>query len=156
VRSPDARSFFVHGLPATQGSKRLVRLRNGRSVMIESSKHLGEWRQSIAVMARGAEVPLHEVDVLVSIQAIYLRPESHFKRDGSLRSSAAPRPGYADCDKLARAVCDALAGIAYRNDRQVALLAVERMWADDEARPGAYISIAPAPPVGVWGYWKGA
>lgn len=124
--------------------------------MIETSKHLGAWREAIAFQARGVQVPLLDVDVLVSIQAIYLRPASHYKRDGSVRSSSPPRPGYADCDKLARAVCDALAGIAYRNDRQVALLSVERLWATEEARPGAYISISPAPASGVWSYWKGA
>jgi hypothetical protein len=53
---------------------------------------------------------------------------------------------------LARAICDALAGIAYRNDRQVALLAVERVWASPGEGPGATIGIAPAPAAGVWTY----
>ncbi len=148
----EAWSIDVGGDPATQGSKRLVRLRTGRSVMIEQSARVKPWRSTVADAARAAGVTVLDGDVAIHVVARWLRPASHFRKDGRIRPSAPSRPGRGDCDKLARAICDALAGIAYRNDRQVALLAVERVWASPGEGPGATIGIAPAPAAGVWTY----
>lgn len=133
--------FFAHGVPAPQGSKRLVRLRTGRVMMLEDSKRVMPWRAVVAAAAAAARIPLFESDVEVSISARWVRPVTHLNKDGSVRRSSPPRPGYADCDKLARAVCDALAGIAYRNDRQVVRLHVERRWCESGEAPGAAISV---------------
>jgi crossover junction endodeoxyribonuclease RusA len=148
----DMTVFFVDGDPAAQGSKRLVSLRNGRTVMIENSKKVKPWRASVAAAARAHGCPLREGDVCVIAKFRFVRPRSHFGRSGSIRASAPARPGYADCDKLARAICDALSGIAYRDDRQVACIAVEREWADDGLGSGATIVVADAPKSGIWSY----
>ena len=133
--------FLAHGIPAPQGSKRLVRLRNGRVMMLEDSKRVMPWRAVVAAAASAARIGLNEGDVEVGIFARWIRPATHYKKDGGVKSGSPARPGYADCDKLARAVCDALAGIAYRNDRQVARLTVERRWCEEGEAPGALISI---------------
>jgi Holliday junction resolvase RusA-like endonuclease len=133
--------FFAHGIPAPQGSKRLVRLRTGRVMMLEDSKRVMPWRAVVAAAAAAARMPLHEGNVEVRIVARWVRPVTHLGKDGSVKRSSPPRPGYADCDKLARAVCDALAGIAYRNDRQVVQLSVERRWCETGQAPGALISV---------------
>lgn len=130
----------VGGKPAPQGSKRLVRLRNGRSMMLEASSAVRPWRALVADAARAAGIQLREKDVALDIVARWARPASHYGRRG-LRSVAPARPGYADVDKVARAVCDALTGIAYRDDRQVVMLRVERTWCADGEAPGATISI---------------
>lgn len=137
------REFFVHGLPAAQGSKRLVRVK-GRTIMLEASRRVRPWRDSVASCARADGVTLSDGDVRVEIVAQYVRPASHYTRRGSLTAAAPARPGYADCDKIARAVCDALAGVAYRNDRQVCSLSVERIWCADGEAPGARIRVGPA------------
>lgn len=36
-----------------------------------------------------------------------------------------------DADNIAKAVCDAINGIAYRDDKQITYLAVDKVWADD-------------------------
>lgn len=84
---------------------------------------------------------MHEAGVELQIVARWVRPITHFRKDGSVRPGAPEHPGYGDCDKLARAVCDALAGIAYRNDRQVVRLSVERMWCNAGEPPGAIVRI---------------
>jgi Holliday junction resolvase RusA-like endonuclease len=135
-------SFFAAGVPASQGSKRLVRVRNSnRSIMLESSERVKPWRQTIAAVAQMHAVPMHSGDVEMHIVCRWPRPQSHLRADGTVRDSAPARPSYADVDKLARAVCDALAGIAYRNDRQVASLSIQRVWARAGESAGAHIEI---------------
>jgi Holliday junction resolvase RusA-like endonuclease len=142
--------FFAPGKPVTQGSKRMVRTRRGRPLMIEASRNLHKWRETVALAARRERVALIDGDVEVSIVACWPRPDSHLRKDGSIRPSCPSRPGYADCDKLCRAICDALAGIAYANDRQVALLCIERRWAGDGEVAGAWIRVREAAASGCW------
>lgn len=120
--------------------------------MIESSRRVHPWRQSVAAAARGARCPLRSGNVLVSMRMRFVRPRGHYTTKGAIRASAPARPGYADCDKLARAVCDALTGIAYHDDRQVVALSIERRWAEQGEGNGATITIADAPNDGVWSY----
>jgi crossover junction endodeoxyribonuclease RusA len=144
--------LWVDGDPAAQGSKRLVRLKDGRTVMLENSKRVKPWRAAVADAAREAGMKPTTVDVMIHARVRFVRPKKHFRKDGSVSPGAPARPGYADCDKLARAICDALAGIAYVNDRQVAALAVEREWAAEGTGSGATILIRPCPGKGGWGY----
>lgn len=134
-------AFFAEGIPAPQGSKSLVRTPHGRTLMIEASRRVKPWRDIVAASARLADVPIHDGDVALHIVCRWERPQRHYAANGQVRASSPPRPGYADCDKLARAVCDALAGIAYKNDRQVASLSVERVWARPGDPPGAHVEV---------------
>lgn len=138
-------TFMVHGDPAAQGSKRIVRLRSGRSVMLEQSTKLRPWRAAVAEAAQEARCGIREGDVSIRAVVFFVRPVSHFNAKGVLKLSSPIRPGYIDVDKAARAILDALAGIAYHNDRQVSVLTVERMWAPDGMGSGAVIQITDAP-----------
>lgn len=144
--------LWVDGDPAAQGSKRLVRLKTGRTIMLENSKRVKPWRAAVAEAARAANLKPVTTDVLIHARVRFVRPQSHYRPDGSIKPRSPDRPGYADCDKLARAICDALAGIAYANDRQVAALAIEREWAVEGTGSGAAILIKPCPGKGGWGY----
>lgn len=138
-------TLFVYGNPASQGSKRLVRTRLGRTIMLENSTKVKPWRNAVASAAREANCPLYGGDVMVHVVLMFVRPASHFNKAGELRASVPERPGYIDVDKAARAILDALAGIAYQNDRQVAVLSVQRMWAGTGTGAGAVIQIGHAP-----------
>lgn len=74
-----------------------------------------------------------EAPVGVSISVFTVRPKVHFKRDGSL-SAAGLRAVYPvkkpDLDNVVKLVCDALNGLAWRDDSQVGTLMVMREWAD--------------------------
>ena len=143
---------WVDGDPAAQGSKRLVRTKGGRTLMLENSRKVKPWRAAIADAARSCNCPILMGDVAIYAVVRFVRPQSHYRKDGTIRVGLESRPGYADCDKLARAICDGLAGIAYHNDRQVAILAIERVWAAAGTGPGAVIGIGPAPAVGRFEY----
>lgn len=102
--------LFVPGAPAPQGSKRHV----GRGVLVESSKAVGPWRERVALAAHAHGVELIEDGpVLVRLDFVMPRPRSAPK---TRTAAATKRP---DVDKLARAILDALTGIAWRDDSQV-------------------------------------
>jgi len=141
VAGTNVHSFFVAGDPRPQGSKRLVRLRNGRTAMIDASKGLKPWRIEIARQAQRHSQRLSD-DVRVDMLFVFARPKSHFNSRGELRPNAPRRPRKLDLDKLARAVCDALTGVAYDDDRQVAILVAERRYTDsEEHQQGVRISV---------------
>jgi hypothetical protein len=145
-------TIYVDGDPAAQGSKRLVTLKTGRTIMLENSKKVKPWRSCVSDAATAQRCPMFEGDVALYACVRFVRPASHFRKDGTLKASAAARPGKADCDKLIRAIGDALTGIAYHDDRQIAVLAIERVWANPGQRSGAVINLAPAPASGRWVY----
>lgn len=123
--------FVVPGLAAPQGSKRLVRLRNGRTVLIEQSKRLKPWRAVVAYEAgcafAGAPV---ECDVIVSAEFVIERPRSHKTAAGAVRASAPSSPGKPDLDKLCRGLLDGLTGVIYRDDSQVIYLNAMKRFGD--------------------------
>lgn len=137
-------SFFVAGDPRPQGSKRLVRLRNGRTAMIDAGKGLKEWRRAIAQQAHAHTATRLTGDVRVNMLFVFARPKSHLDSKGQVKPSAPARPRKLDLDKLARAVCDALTGVAYDDDRQVAILLAERRYTDwEEPAHGVRIAVLP-------------
>ena len=99
-------SFNVIGLPAAQGSKKHV----GRGIMVESSKALRPWRDSVTAAAMAAHTgpaldgPLH-LYVAFRFPCPASRSKAHrlAAANGGARKTTAP-----DLDKLIRAVGDAL------------------------------------------------
>ena len=122
------------GVPAPQGSKRHVG--NGR--MIESSRHVKPWRESIRAAALAAMgegwTPL-DGPVVVDLTFLMPRPKGHYgtgRNAGALRPSApASHTTKPDLDKLVRAVLDALtsAGV-WHDDSQVWGIAATKEYAD--------------------------
>lgn len=159
---PKAFGFTHFGVPAAQGSKTLVfkdrygrRLRRPR--MIDTNKSaLDKWRKGIAASAKAAGGPeatfLFTRDVRVVLEFHFRRPKAHYLKNGSLGKSREVfcRPRRKDADKLARAVLDALTGVLYRDDRDVALLAVERKWATFPDEDFLRVHVFPAPDYGEW------
>lgn len=138
--------FQVPGNPAPQGSKRHV----GQGVMIESSKFAKPWRAVVSLAASracqdqgGQRVrPPFNGPVGVQITFTLRRPKAHF---GTGRNASALKPGAPmhcphkpDLDKLARTVLDALTGIIYLDDSQVAGLSLEKVYGDE---PGAAVVV---------------
>lgn len=120
--------------------------------MLENSARVRPWRAAVADAAIRAGCPILDGDVVVSIRARWVRPRSHLLRSGLPRATAPIRPSRADADKIARSTLDALTGVAYRDDRQVVALAVERVWCAEGEWEGATVSVAPAAPSGRWAY----
>ena len=107
---------------------------------------LRPWRAQVAAeAAQLLEQPLAG-PLRVVLEFELPRPKSHYRtgaRAGELRESApvyhSTRP---DADKLARAVLDALAGVAFRDDGQVSRLEVDKVFGE---RPGVLVRLEPLP-----------
>lgn len=130
---PDDNARYVHvpGIPAPQGSKRHV----GGGRMIESSKHVGPWRERVALAAYSA-CPQPILGALrVSLLFTLPRPKSHYRtgRNAHLLREAAPDypTGKPDVDKLARAILDALTGIWWDDDSRVVSLDAVKVYGPD-------------------------
>jgi Holliday junction resolvase RusA-like endonuclease len=79
-----------------------------------------------AAKAAGAKPVTHTVQRV--IDAVYERPKSHMLKSGVKPS--APETNRHDVDNVAKAVMDALNGVAWADDCQVRRLLVEKSWGD--------------------------
>ncbi|MFE2998689.1 RusA family crossover junction endodeoxyribonuclease [Nocardia sp. NPDC059246] len=133
IRAEVVPPLFVPGDAAPQGSKRHV----GGGRMVESSKSVGPWRARVALAAHDRGwIPTTDA-VHVHLTFIRPRPASTPKRR---TPPAVKKP---DIDKLARAVLDALTGIAFADDSQVVLLQAHKVIAEIGQTPGVLITVTP-------------
>lgn len=136
----------VAGVPAPGGSKRaFVNRRTGRAIVVEDCKRNKTWREDVRAVAieamQGRELLTGPLQVFVTF---YLpRPKNHYrtgKHSGELKSNA---PWYhitkPDATKLWRSTEDALTGIIWRDDAQVAEQVIQKHYA---AKPGAVITVS--------------
>ena len=135
--------FFVPGRPVSQGSKTVVFSAEGRPRLIDGRgsrpRALAAWRDAVAqtafVWTRGRQL---EGPVVVECVFFLARP----KRQSPARDWPIQRAS-GDVDKLARAVLDALTGVAFADDVQVVGLRATKQWAGTRGE-GAFVSIRPA------------
>lgn len=114
-------TFVVFGAPATKGST--VSFMSRRGVITKADcKGLGAWTQAVGWAARAARVSLAPKGAPVKINAVF-----QFVRPARAQGRAAPtvKP---DLDKLARALLDALTGVAYVDDSQVVQLQLWKLY----------------------------
>ncbi len=110
-------TFTVEGTARPQGSKRHV----GGGRMIESSKHVGAWRDFVRLKAAQemSKWPVAEGPVSVDIQFYFDRPKKHYNSKGLRADAPDKHTTKPDIDKLLRAVLDAMTGIVFKDDSQV-------------------------------------
>lgn len=135
--------IVVNGIPAPQGSKSAFVRKDGRAGMRESSKAVSPWREAVrAETQRVLGRPILDGAVFVDITFRLPRPKGHTGKRGLLPSAPKHPAVKPDADKLTRAVLDGVTeGGAIRDDAQVCVLAVEKVYADDTHPPGADIRI---------------
>lgn len=131
-------TLFVPGDAAPQGSKRHV----GRGRMVESSKAVGPWRERVALAAHHLAAhqqgwTLAPAGVPVAVDLVFVRP----RPVSTPKSRTPPATKKPDVDKLARAVLDALTGIAWADDSQVIDLRARKRLAEIGETPGVYITV---------------
>lgn len=138
-------TFFAPGIPRPKGSKRMVRLRNGRTVLIEDSKAEGPWRTSVsgaahAAMHQGRE-RFEARPLGLLLEFIFPRPKSHFTSKGLRPTAPRFHTGKPDCSKLVRSVEDALNGIVWDDDSRVAVLIASKVYASEGESPGVHVRV---------------
>lgn len=118
-------TFVVLGVPATKGSTVSFIGAHGRVVTTADCKGLAAWTQAVGWAARFAHVPHVPKGTPVSVTVVFqfTRPKAH-----PLRPHPVVKP---DLDKLARALLDALTGVAYDDDAQVVRLCLDKVYGDD-------------------------
>ena len=104
-------------------------------VVVDANPKAKGWKERIAeVCAEQYGGAFLDGALTATIRFYQVRPQSHFrtgKHSGLLRDGAPVRPITApDADKLARAVLDGLQGQLYRNDAQVAVMLVEKLYGE--------------------------
>lgn len=134
-------SFFVPGIPATQGSKRAFAHRTtGKIIVKEDCKKTKDWRGDVKRFALEAFQGQPTADAVTLAIVFYLpRPKGHLGAKG-LRPSAPPyHTTKPDCTKMLRAVEDALKGLIWKDDSQVIEQQIRKHYT--QGQPGAQVTI---------------
>lgn len=129
---------FVPGQPRPQGSKRAL----GRGRMVESSIHVGAWRDRVGYHAMQARTGQPPIDRLIPVRLVLVfvmpRPASAPKKT---TPAAIRQP---DLDKLIRAVGDSLSGVIYSDDAQVVQIHATKRVAGLDETAGVHIRVGRA------------
>lgn len=135
--------FFVPGQPKTAGSKRAF-MRPGMKfpVIVDDCAKGKDWRGDVkrfAVEAFRSET-LVEGPLTVSLTFIMPRPKYHYRSNGELKDNApALHTSKPDVLKMARAIEDALTGVVWKDDSQIAVEVLTKRYGD---KPGCQVSIS--------------
>lgn len=137
-------SMYVPGKPEPGGSKRAFIVKSGgfdRAIVTDANKNVGAWKDRVSLFALeklkklGLEKPLvPEGPVRVWFGFVVPRPKGHFRTGKNADQLSAHAPiaptSKPDCLKLARAIEDALTGIAYRDDAQIVYETIHKAYGD--------------------------
>ena len=116
--------FTIPGPPAVKGSTWSFIDRAGYLRTKTDCKHGDAWAQDVAWRAKSAGVSLIPKGTGVIVFVVYeFAPPAR-----RIREAPCVRP---DVDKLARALLDALTGVAYEDDGQVVTLTVRKRYGPD-------------------------
>jgi Holliday junction resolvase RusA-like endonuclease len=106
---------------------------------VEKKHPIHAYRAAIAAAAKAAgATPTAEAPLTMVLDFVFVRPPSHFRKDGTLRPGKPVMPR-GDNKNLLAGVEDALKGIAYVDDGQVGKHVIERTWGT-EARTTVRVS----------------
>lgn len=132
-------SFTVVGKASPSGSKKAFRHpKTGRIIVMDTAKGKDQWQaycRSIAMQAAQKEGwSLETGAVALTIQFVFARPKSHYgtgKNAGKLKPNLptwhTQKP---DRTKLLRCTEDAFTGVLWRDDSQVVLGQVKKIWGE--------------------------
>lgn len=137
----DGYAFAVPGDPVAQGRPRPVMIA-GKARILDPLKSRS-WKAVCGQYALAAGVRPLDGPVVLTVEAVFKRPNSVRKKDGTKRR---PRPSRPDCDNIGKAVADGLSGIAYADDAQVVEMIVRKWVAAAGEMPHVLVKIQRAVP----------
>lgn len=138
--------IFIPGIPVPKGSaKAWVNRYTGRAQVTQDNRDKQKpWVSAIqtVIMQHELHFPCKTMAVAVGMQFLFPRPKSHLTSKGALRKGVSPhhvkKP---DVDKLTRCVLDALTGIVYTDDSQVAWIKAKKRYAKVDERSGMWLTV---------------
>jgi len=140
--------FTVHAVPVAQPRQRhrIARTKTGKMFsqnFTPTKDPVNAFKASVQQAAAGAyDGPPLDDPLSVSLVFVLPRPKAKvWKRKPMSRE---PHVGRGDADNFAKAVLDALSGVLWRDDRQVAHLDVWKWIAAGDEQPGVNVTVAAA------------
>jgi len=130
-------TFSVPGDPVPQPRPRVSTRGGFARAYVPKTHAVHAYRAAIAEAARAAGAGVHGEPVNVVIDFVAQRPKSHLRKSG-VKQDAPKLPRF-DVDNAAKACLDALNGVAWEDDSQVARLVVEKSYGT-EARTTVRLS----------------
>lgn len=126
--------FTISGPPQGKARPKVVRIKTGASVTYTPDKTV-RYEELTRIRYRAAARGFKFADdaqVGIQITARYPIPKSKSKRVKAAMLAGQIRPAKKpDCDNIVKIVCDALNGIAYRDDAQIVLAQVAKEYGDE-------------------------
>ena len=129
--------FTVPGYPKGQPRPRFARM--GKFVRAYDPQDAVDFKSKIATFALQAGVQPIDGAVWMCITAYLPRPKKYSRKSDFRGAIIAPTKP--DVDNIAKAVMDALQGIAYAHDAQVAWLSVSKSYHELEGQPRMLIEV---------------
>ena len=115
-------SYWIDGEPAPQGSKNGF-VKNGRVVMVESSKKVKPWREAVAWQTKAKVTEPMTTSVEIALVFHLPRPKTVSRKWPSVKP---------DLDKLIRSTFDGLTtGGLYTDDALVIAVSASKQYATD-------------------------
>lgn len=145
------RYLRVRGIPQAQGTARAFVAGGKARIATDSNRAnspIGAWRAAVATEARReyGEAAATRDPIRIVAELTWPRPLAHYRAATPAKGLRVDAPTWKaskpDADKAARAILDALTGIAFVDDAQVVELVVRTLWGDS---PGAVIAITDGP-----------
>ncbi len=141
--------FFVPGKPASAGSKKAFYNKNlGRAILVPDDAESRPWRADVKAYAQIAMQGRSAIltgPVFMRTEFILARPKGHFGsgRNAAVLKASAPKwsSSKPDVTKILRCLEDALTGIVWHDDAQVAVHVSSKRYANPEETPGAQVSV---------------
>lgn len=141
--------LFVYGKPRTAGSKSAFPNPDPNAekkiILAPAGKYQKAWMDTVKwafIQSKYYRMILWEGPIQIDLDFVFLRPKSHYrtgKYAGELKPNAPElKSTQPDKDKLNRAVNDALTGLVWRNDGQLAIGRTIKRYGEPE---GVHIKI---------------
>lgn len=141
---PDPITVYVPSIPVAQPRPRVFNIGGRARAVSAPAKHpVNAFKSSCAIAWRNAHPgpPLHGA-IHLRLSFVMPRPKNRI-----WKSRPMPREPYVACkndwDNLGKSVCDALNGLAWRDDGQICRVEVERWIAAGDEQPHVTIGVTP-------------
>ena len=130
--------IFIPGDPVAQPRPK-VSTRGGFARAYVDAKHpIHAYKQAIRLAYVNAGGEILKGPIRVNIDCWFTRPKSHSKKRSEQLERKITKP---DVDNLAKAILDALNGIAYEDDSQVYSLEVQKWYVGVGGTVGTWIEV---------------